>query len=127
MTNIDVKMQDETVWLTQQQLAELYQTSRTNIVEHIRHIYDEGELDECSTCRNFRQVRMEGNQQVSREIPFYNLDLIISLGYRVKSKVATRFRRWATCTMFGPNVTIATAVQQFVIRKKDKQIGKAIV
>lgn len=96
LTNIDVKMQDETVWLTQQQLAELYQTSRTNVVEHIRHIYEEGELEECSTCRNFRQVRVEGNRQVNREIPYYNLDLIISLGYRVKSKVATRFRRWAT-------------------------------
>ena len=89
-------MQDETVWLTQQQLAELYQTSRTNVSEHIRHIYEEGELEESSTCRNFRQVRVEGKRQVIREIPYYNLDLIISLGYRVKSKVATRFRRWAT-------------------------------
>ena len=96
LTNIDVKMQDETVWLTQQQLAELYQTSRTNVSEHIRHIYEEGELEESSTCRNFRQVRVEGKRQVIREIPYYNLDLIISLGYRVKSKVATRFRRWAT-------------------------------
>ena len=96
LTNIDVKMQDETVWLTQQQLAELYQTSRTNVSEHIRHIYEEGELEESSTCRNFRQVRVEGKRQVIRDIPYYNLDLIISLGYRVKSKVATRFRRWAT-------------------------------
>ncbi len=95
-TNINVKMQDETVWLTQQQMAELYQTSRTNVVEHIKHIYDEGELDEESTCRNFRQVRKEGNREVAREIPFYNLDMIISLGYRVKSNIATQFRRWAT-------------------------------
>ena len=63
-TKIDVRFVDETVWLTQQQMAELYQTSRTNVVEHIRHIYEEGELDELSTCRNFRQVRKEGNRQV---------------------------------------------------------------
>lgn len=96
MTNIEVKIEDETVWLSQQQMADLFQTSRTNVVEHIKHIYEEGELDENSTCRNFRQVRKEGNREVSREIPFYNLDMIISLGYRVKSKIATNFRRWAT-------------------------------
>lgn len=93
---IDVRFVDETVWLTQAQMAELFQSSRTNIVEHMRHIYEEGELDEDSTCRKFRQVRMEGNRQVTREIPHYNLDMIISLGYRVKSKIATQFRRWAT-------------------------------
>ena len=87
---------DETVWLTQQQMADLFQSSRTNIVEHIRHIYEEGELDEASTCRKFRQVRTEGSRQVTREIPYYNLDMIISLGYRVKSMIATHFRRWAT-------------------------------
>ncbi|MCI9642155.1 MAG: virulence RhuM family protein [Eubacterium sp.] len=95
-TKIDVRFVDETVWLTQQQMAELFHSSRTNIVEHIQHIYDEGELDEISTCRNFRQVRTEGNRQVVRELPYYNLDMIISLGYRVKSIVATNFRRWAT-------------------------------
>ena len=96
LTNIEVKMQDETVWLSQQQMADLFQTSRTNIVEHIKHIYAEDELDEASTCRKFRQVRKEGNREVSRELPYYNLDMIISLGYRVKSKIATNFRRWAT-------------------------------
>lgn len=95
-THIEVKMEDETVWLTQQQMAELFQTSRTNVVEHIQHIYEEGELDEDSTCRNFRQVRLEGKRKVTRELPFYNLDMIISLGYRVKSKIATNFRKWAT-------------------------------
>nr|WP_330362011.1 RhuM family protein [Pseudobutyrivibrio ruminis] len=89
-------MEDETVWLTQQQMAELFQTSRTNVVDHIKNIYDEGELDDNSTCRKFRQVRMEGNRQVTRELPFYNLDMIISLGYRVKSSTATHFRKWAT-------------------------------
>lgn len=95
-TKIDVRFVDETVWLTQQQMAELFQSSRTNITEHIRHIYEEDELDEVSTCRNFRQVRTEGTRQVTRDIPHYNLDMIISLGYRIKSKIATNFRRWAT-------------------------------
>ena len=95
-TKIDVRFVDETVWLTQTQMAELFQSSRTNIVEHIQNIYEEGELDEDSTCRKFRQVRIEGNRQVTRELPYYNLDMIISLGYRVRSKIATQFRRWAT-------------------------------
>ena len=77
-------------------MAELFQTSRTNVVDHIKNIYEEGELDEHSTCRKFRQVRMEGSRQVTRELPFYNLDMIISLGYRVKSSTATHFRKWAT-------------------------------
>ena len=96
LTKVECRFIDETVWLTQQQMAELFHTSRSNIVEHIGHIYEEGELDEVSTCRKFRQVRMEGNRQVTRELPFYNLDMIISLGYRVKSLIATQFRRWAT-------------------------------
>ncbi len=94
--HIDVKLEDDTVWLTQQQMAELYQTSRSNVVEHIKNIYADGELDENSTCRKFRQVRIEGNREVTRNMPYYNLDMIISLGYRVKSVTATRFRQWAT-------------------------------
>jgi hypothetical protein len=93
---IEVRLDADTVWLSQQQIADLFQTSRTNVVEHIRHVYDEGELDEAATCRNFRQVRTEGTRQVARELPFYNLDLIISVGYRVKSRIATQFRIWAT-------------------------------
>ena len=95
-TRIEVKFMGETVWLSQQQMADLFQSSRSNVVEHIKHIYEEGELDEESTCRNFRQVRQEGSRQVMREIPFYNLDMIISLGYRIRSVIATHFRRWAT-------------------------------
>lgn len=95
-TRIEVKFAGETVWLSQQQMAELYQTTRPNIVQHIRNIYTDGELDEAATCKNFLQVRQEGNRQVSREIPFYNLDMIISLGYRIRSVIATHFRRWAT-------------------------------
>lgn len=96
LTKIDVKIENETVWLSQQQMAELFSTSRTNIIEHINNIYAEEELDKNSTCQNFRQVQKEGNRSVTREIPFYNLDMIISLGYRIKSKVATNFRKWAT-------------------------------
>lgn len=95
-TRIDVKFTGDTVWLSQQQMADLYQSSRSNVVEHIKHIYEDGELDEESTCRNFRQVRQEGSRQVTRDIPFYNLDMIISLGYRIRSVIATHFRRWAT-------------------------------
>lgn len=95
-TRIDVKFTGDTVWLSQQQMADLYQSSRSNVVEHIKHIYEDGELDEESTCRNFRQVRQEGSRQVTREIPMYNLDMIISLGYRIRSVIATHFRRWAT-------------------------------
>lgn len=95
-TRIEVKFTGETVWLSQQQMAELYKSSRSNVVEHIQHIYEDGELDEESTCRKFRQVRQEGSRQVTREIPMYNLDMIISLGYRVRSVIATHFRRWAT-------------------------------
>ncbi|MCQ2973585.1 MAG: virulence RhuM family protein [Bacteroidales bacterium] len=93
---IDVRFSDDTVWLTQQQMADLFQSSRTNVVEHIKNIYEEEELDENSTCRKFRQVRLEGGRQVERNMPFYNLDMIISLGYRIKSAIATKFRRWAT-------------------------------
>lgn len=95
-TDISVRLENEDVWLSQQQMAELYQTSRTNVVEHIKHIFEEGELAEKATCRKFRQVQKEGSRNVAREIPFYNLDMIISLGYRVKSRIATSFRIWAT-------------------------------
>lgn len=92
-TKIDVRFVDETVWLTQTQLCELYQTSKSNISEHIKHIFEEGELDEISVVRKFRTTASDGK---SYNVAYYNLDMIISLGYRVKSIVATNFRRWAT-------------------------------
>lgn len=94
--SIEVRLEGETVWLTQQQMAELFQSSMSNVVEHIGNIYAEGELDEEATCREFRQVRLEGSRKVARVLPHYNLDMIISLGYRIRSKTATQFRRWAT-------------------------------
>ena len=94
---VDVRFQDETVWLTQAQLVELYhQSSKANVSEHIKNIFDEGELDRAATVRNFRTVRTEGDRKVERELEYYNLDMIISLGYRIKSNIATKFRIWAT-------------------------------
>ena len=94
-TQLEVRLENENVWLSQQQMSELFQTSRTNIVEHIKHIFEEGELEENSTCQIFRQVRIEGTRKVERSIPFYNLDMILSIGYRVKSKRGIQFRQWA--------------------------------
>jgi hypothetical protein len=95
-SRLEVKFQNETVWLNQSQLVELFQTSKPNISEHIKNIFQEQELDKNSTVRKFRTVQKEGNREVKREVEYYNLDLIISLGYRVKSKIATQFRIWAT-------------------------------
>ena len=92
---IDVRVESETVWLSQLQMAALFETSRTNIVEHLGHIYAEGELEKEATCRDFRQVRQEGKRQVNRLVPHYNLDAIISVGYRVNSITITQFRIWA--------------------------------
>jgi hypothetical protein len=95
-TKINVRFVDESVWLTQQQLVKLFDSSKANISEHIKNIYEEGELDEESTVRKFRTVQIEGDRKVTRTVTHYNFDMIISLGYRVKSIVATKFRRWAT-------------------------------
>ena len=95
-TKIDVKLEDETVWLSQQQMADLYDTTKQNISLHIKNIFDEEELDVNSTVKEFLTVQKEGNRKVERKVKYYNLDMIISLGYRIKSKVATNFRRWAT-------------------------------
>lgn len=96
---INVVFEDETVWLTQSQMAELFQTTPQNITTHIKNIYVEGELEQDSTCKDFLQVRKEGRRTVSRNQKFYNLDVIISVGYRVKSLRGTQFRIWATKTL----------------------------
>lgn len=93
---IQVRLDDHTVWLTQADMVELFQSSKSNISEHIKHIFEEGELSPDSTVRRFRTVRTEGTRQVEREIEHYNLDVIISVGYRVKSLRGTQFRIWAT-------------------------------
>ena len=94
-TQLDVKLEGETVWLSQSQMSELFQTDRTVINRHIKNIYKSGELDEKATCAKNAQVRLEGNRTVTRNIPYYNLDMIISVGYRVNSIRGTRFRQWA--------------------------------
>ncbi len=93
---IDVRLEDETVWLTQQLIADLFQTTVPNISMHIRNVLEEGELTAEATVKKFLTVRQEGSRRVQRELEYYNLDMIISVGYRVKSHVATRFRQWAT-------------------------------
>ena len=96
ITRVSVRFADEDVWLTQNQLAEIYDTTKQNISQHIENILNDGELDANRTVKDFLTVRQEGNRQVQRSIVHYNLDMIIALGYRVQSQVATRFRRWAT-------------------------------
>jgi hypothetical protein len=95
-TKIEVRLEDETVWLSQKLLAELFQTTKQNISLHIQNIFDEGELTPEATVKEYLTVQTEGNRRVERKVEFYNLDMIISVGYRIKSYVATRFRQWAT-------------------------------
>ena len=93
---LEVRLEDETVWLTQQLMVELFQTTKQNISQHIQSVYDDGELLPEATVKKYLTVRKEGNRDVKRWLDYYNLDMIISVGYRVKSRVATRFRIWAT-------------------------------
>ena len=95
-TKLEVRLEEETVWLTQKDMAELYQTSLPNINIHIQNIYNEGELEPKATIKESLIVQKEGVRTVKRPQNFYNLDMIISVGYRIKSHVATRFRKWAT-------------------------------
>ncbi|PKP53598.1 MAG: cell filamentation protein Fic [Bacteroidetes bacterium HGW-Bacteroidetes-1] len=92
---VDVRLEDETVWLTREQMASLFGKGRSTIAEHIINVFGEGELEQNRTCRKFRQLRQEGLREVEREIDHYNLDVIISVGYRVKSHQDTQFRIWA--------------------------------
>lgn len=94
-TSIDVKLENETVWLTQAQMAELFSTDRTSIAKHVSNVYKTQELDANSTCAKIAQVQIEGNRTIKRPTNFYNLDMIISIGYRVNSKRGTQFRIWA--------------------------------
>lgn len=96
LTKIETRLENETVWLTQAQMAELFQKVKSTISEHIKNIYEEGELEKLATVRNFRTVQIEGNRQIERDLEYYNLDVIISVGYRVKSLQGTKFRQWAT-------------------------------
>ncbi len=115
--SIEVKYIDETVWLSKKMIATLFEKSRNTISEHLTKIYSEGELDKNSTCRFFRQVQKEGARSITRNIEFYNLDAIISVGYRVNSKKATQFRIWAT------NIIKQFSLKGYVIDKKRLENG----
>ena len=93
-TRVDVRMENDTVWLTQAQMAELFQTDRTSIVRHINNIYKVEELEREATCAKIAQVQVEGKRTVTRQIPYFNLDMIISVGYRVNAKRGVKFRQW---------------------------------
>ncbi len=120
-TQVSVKMQDETVWLTQDAMAKLFGTAPQNITMHIKNVYAEAELDENSTCKNFLQVRKEGKRTVSRNLAHYNLDMIIAVGYRIKSKVATKFRIWATKTL-KEYITKGYVLNEQILKEKQEQI-----
>lgn len=96
ITRVSVRFADEDLWLTQNQLAEIYSTTKQNISQHIDNILNDGELDANRTVKDFLTVQQEGKRQVQRSVLRYNLDMVIALGYRVQSQVATRFRRWVT-------------------------------
>lgn len=117
--SLDAKLENETIWLTQDMMAKLFETTPQNITMHIRNIYDDDELDLTSTCKDFLQVRNEGKRTVSRKLSHYNLDMILSVGYRIKSKTAVQFRRWAT------NILKDYLVKGYAINQKVIQEQKA--
>ena len=105
-TKIDVRFQDETVWLTQAQLCELYQSSKANVSEHIKNIFEEGELEQSAVVRKIRTTAADGKTYA---VNHYNLDMIISLGYRIKSSIATQFRRWANHLVLPHSLYLSAA------------------
>ncbi len=119
-TQVSVKMHDETVWLTQDAMAQLFDTTPQNITMHIKNIFNEEELEN-STCKDFLQVRKEGNRSVSRNLVHYNLDMIIAVGYRIKSKVATKFRIWAIKTL-KEYITQGYAINEQRLKEKQEQL-----
>ena len=124
-TSIDVKLEGETVWLSQSQLSELFNTDRTSILRHIKNIYKTEELDESTTCAFFAQVREEGSRVVTRQIPYYNLDMIISVGYRVNSKRGTQFRIWANKVLKNYLVK-GYAINDKITQKKYKELSQLV-
>lgn len=119
--SLDTKLENETIWLTQDMMAKLFNTTSQNITMHIANIFEEEELDKISTCKDFLQVRKEGNRMVSRSLLHYNLDVVLSVGYRIKSKVATQFRIWATNTL-KEFITKGYAINEKALKAKQEQI-----
>ena len=119
--SLDTKLENETIWLTQDMIVKLFDSSKANISGHISHIFKDEELDKNSTVRKFRTVRKEGSRKVSRELEYYNLDIIIAVGYRVNSKIATKFRIWATNTL-KEYITKGYAINEKMLKSKQEQI-----
>lgn len=123
-TKIDVRLENENVWLTQKMMAELFQTTPQNITIHLKNIFAEAELQEDSTCKDFLQVQLEGSRRVERKQKFYNLDVIIAVGYRIKSNIATNFRIWATERLKEYNINTNTVSHQQAIEKAKTEYKK---
>ena len=121
IVSLDVKLEQNTIWLTQDMIVKLFDSSKANISEHISHILEDEELEKNSTVRNFRTVRKEGNRDVSRELEYYNLDMIIAVGYRVNSKKATQFRIWAT-NVLKNYITQGYAINDKLIATQQEKI-----
>lgn len=119
--SLDTKLENETIWLTQDMIAKLFETTPQNITMHIKNIYDEKELEQNSTCKDFLQVRNEGKRTVSRKLAHYNLDMILSVGYRVKSKTAVQFRKWAT-NILKEYLIKGYAINQKVIKEQKEKL-----
>ena len=119
--SLDTKLENETIWLTQDMMTKLFETTKQNISLHINNIYKDEELDKTSTVKDFLTVRKEGNRTVSRNIEYYNLDMIIAVGYRVNSKRATQFRKWATSTL-KEYITKGYAINEKMLKSKQEQI-----
>jgi len=124
-TQLDVKLEGETVWLTQAQMVELFQSSKANVSEHIKHIFEDGELDQKATVRDFRTVRQEGNRQVIRNVSYYNLDVIISLGYRVNTHRGIEFRQWAN-TILKQYIVKGYAVNERIRKQQIAELRQLV-
>lgn len=125
---LEVRLEEETVWLTQAQIVELFQSSKANISEHIKNIYEQEELEESATVRDFRTVRQEGKRQVVRNLTYYNLDAIISIGFRVNSKRGIQFRQWANKVLKefllkGYSINRRLSELEHTVAEHSKQIG----
>lgn len=119
--SLDTKLENETIWLTQDMMAKLFETTPQNITMHIKNIYDDEELEQNSTCKDFLQVRNEGKRTVSRKLTHYNLDMILSVGYRIKSKTAVQFRKWAT-NILKEYLIKGYAINQKAIKEQQEKL-----
>ena len=123
MPQLEVWLEDETIWLTQRQMGELFGCAMENVIHHLKNIYSEEELEEAATTKEFLVVRIEGKRKVTRKVKHYNLDAIISVGYRVNSKRGVRFRQWATSVL--KEYLLRGSVRDRRIEKLEKRMTAA--